>query len=227
MIARRATVLLSMFFVVVGSVTHEARSAPTLDQFYEGPSGGAGNVGAGNAVDWAQSFTAGLSGLLTRVDLHMERNAAVTQELLFDIRTAPGNDVSEPDVGPNILLSVAVPASEFSTTAGWTTIDLAAQGLFVSAGDELAIALQSDDPGGVAGVTYQWSDGGNGSGYLPGLKHIRTATSNWTAQTGSNDFLFRTFVDPTAVPEPASSSVLALLAFAGVVGRRRRRRQRM
>ena len=84
----------------------------------------------------------------------------VTADLLFDIRATNSGTPTEADSGSNLLASVSLPAASVSTAPGWVSVDLSPQNLSVAAGQRLAIALRSDDPGGVAGVTYSWADGG-------------------------------------------------------------------
>ncbi|MBK17886.1 MAG: hypothetical protein CMM52_03485 [Rhodospirillaceae bacterium] len=80
-------------------------AAPVLDQSHDLPVDSGGLLGYGNFLHRAQTFTVGLTGTLTRVDLHVGRFNAASDPLLFDIRTTSGGIPTEPDAGANILES--------------------------------------------------------------------------------------------------------------------------
>src|SRR5688572_21110869 len=70
------------------------------------------NVGHNNYIDWAQTFTVGITGKLTGFDVLMARYASATQPLRFEIRTTTlDRRPTVENAGPNILASGAV-ASE-------------------------------------------------------------------------------------------------------------------
>ncbi len=201
-----------------------ARGAVVLDQVHE-PSlqasvSGAGNVGAANTVAWGQTFTVGFNGKLSAVEVLINRQAVVTQPLLFDIRTIDGDVPSISDAGANILTGGSIPASSIPAASsddldfaelGWVQLDL--PDLPVTPGQVLALVLRSDDPGGEAGLTYYWALA-NDPGYPDGQLASRSLSDPWSPSAGIGaDMGFRTYVD--VVPEPSAMSLLACAALAG------------
>jgi hypothetical protein len=185
---------------------------------------GLSNVGAGNVVDWAQTFTVGLTGSLVGVDLWVTRYEVVTLPLLFDIRRAQGGKPTEADSGANILASAALPANMIpifpvlvSPSTSFSHIDLTRSPVPVKAGDILAIVLRSDDPGIDGGSAYSWHNSG-ADAYPGGGSFLRLFTV--FAGPGTFDQNFRTYVDP--VPEP-STWLLVLGAVSLLLLRRRSR----
>jgi hypothetical protein len=164
----------------------------------------------------AQSFTVGIAGLLTGADL-----------LVFD--GSPGFGLGAPpasDVGVQIRTLLAGLPTETVLTAGiipaavllvdpqnrFSHVDFAA-GIAVVPGEVLALTI--------TGIADGWQGqlGGQAT-YAGGQAFVRThAASPWQPFTAvdpggrSADFLFRTYVDPTAVPEP--STFLLLMVTAG------------
>ena len=86
-------------------------AGPILDQSFDPvlPSfsitiGTFGIVPPPNNLDGAQTFTVGVTGLLTSVDLMVGRDSgSTTEDLLLDIRTTSGGVPTDPNFGSNIL----------------------------------------------------------------------------------------------------------------------------
>ena len=124
-------------------------------QFAPGSRNIIASVGTGNTSDKAQTFTVGITGKLTGLDVWVDRRPAVVQPLVMDIRRTQAGVPSEADTGPDILASEALPATLFVTAPGaidpppatLSHIELNAKSFPVVAGDVLAIVLRSDDPG--------------------------------------------------------------------------------
>lgn len=206
-------------------------AAPILDQQYLVSPLGAFAVIEGTNTDFrveeAQTFTAGLSGLLHSVEIQVARNSASTiDDLLLDIRGTSGGAPLESD--GSALASVAIPASSVpigSSSAAFISVDVSSFGIFVSPGDELAIVLQTLSPFG-----YAWPVKTFGSPLYPGgARYVRgplIGLPTWTFQA-THDQAFRTFVDTEilpAVPEPSSFGLLATGVLALSVYRRRQKR---
>ncbi len=199
-----------------------------LDQAYEGFANSRANVGP---PDRAQTFTVGVAGLLAEIDLKLhKRDAAVTSDLLFDVRpTVAGVPVEEESAA---LASIALPAHWVSTTPTWISFDLRSFDIDVEVDDVLAIVLRDPDGDGVGGGRYRWRalgflDGQENQAYPAGQVFCRLGILcepvTWLAQP-ELDANFRTFV---ALPEPGdlARSAAGLLTLAGLARRRRGRRR--
>jgi len=177
-------------------------------------------VGSGNQVDWAQTFTVGLSGRLTGLDLRIGRQPTTQQPLLYDLRNTSANAPTESDAGANVLVSGQLQASEVPTDFELSAppnvfvhIDLSAAALQVNAGDVLAIVLRSDNPG----TAYRWF-GVNGPPSIPrysGGDSYHRNLAGWNKLSESGDNAFRTYV--SAVPEPSCGALMLMsCAMIGV-----------
>lgn len=175
------------------------------------------NVGVGNVVDWAQTFTVGITGTLTGFDVWVDRQSEVSQPLLFDIRTTLAGVPSEPDFGPNVLASGSLPASMFLADAGsagpppsnFPHVELSSLSFSVVAGQVLALVLRSDDPGAASTLAYNWH-GNNPGAYSNGSAYLRVS-DGWEPQDVAQ--VFRTYVTP--IPEP-SVDLLSIVAVANI-----------
>jgi hypothetical protein len=187
-----------------------------------------GNVAGGRGslpIDKAQTFTVGVSGKLSAFDVWVVKESVVTQPLVFDFRPTVAGAPIEADSGAEILASGEVPASLVPTRESGslpfvlTHVELGDTAFDISAGDVLALALRSDDPGGqFNGVAYSWQ--ARDDLYARGDSYQRhTSTVTWELPFGGpKDYFFRTYVVP--VPEP--SSLLFGVMAMGIWGVRRR-----
>jgi hypothetical protein len=204
------------------SIVVRTAGAEVDQQFVPADWGAESNVGAGNDVDWAQTFTVGLTGTLTGIDIWVDRPAAVTMPLLYDIRTTLAGIPTEPDSSSNVLAYGSIDASMMpiagtgTPRSGMTHIDISSASLSVTAGDVLAIVLRSDDPGtGCCGFTYSWLGDVPAGVYSAGNAYVRAEGGifiTWTTQNQDN--AFRTYVDP--IPEP-SAVFLSMWAIGTVI----------
>ena len=175
-----------------------------------------------NSVIWAQTFTVGVNGLLSELDLKIHKEGFPSEPLLVDIRTVSGGVPSFPDSGANILESWSISpallgfgllgADEFVRTALPNPIA-------VTTGDQLAIVLRSDQPASGLSPSYRWQGLTTGPGYSGGATYLKGSTA-WGIH--GSDRAFQTFVDVPVVPEPSSCALLAGLGIAWF-GRARRR----
>jgi hypothetical protein len=172
----------------------------------------------------AQTFQVRSSGRLTGVDIWTDHPEEIKLPLLFDIRTTVAGVPTEPDVGPNILQSVAVDPGMVSVGRMFPTtfspdkilhIDVRESLIPVSAGQLLAMTMRTRDPGTPTMAAYGFYGRGSYSGGTIFFRNSLQATS-WKSYSG--DIFFRTHIHP--IPEP-SALCLSLLGFAAVFGNRR------
>ena len=101
---------------------------------------------------FAQTFTAGVSGRLVRVDVMLSRQASMTQNLLFELTTTvdgyPSPTLGAPSMG--VIPYEQIPVDPVGTAGGsrdWVSLDLSSFDISVNAGDEFAIVLKLDTGG--------------------------------------------------------------------------------
>lgn len=164
-------------------------SGPALDQFFAPPSGPSTTIGVGLGEETGQTFTAGVTGTLSFVEVYVEQ-ALAGSALVLDVRPTSGGIPVESDL--LALATVTIPDGTIGAPAGFFTFDLQAQDVEVTAGDVLAITLRAVGGSGL----YRWGADGL-PGYDAGAAWSRTPPGFWTETTGA-DFLFRTYVTPPA-----------------------------
>jgi len=121
--------------------------------------------------DKAQTFTVGVSGILTRVEVLITFNPVNFGPLSFDVRKAAGGAPTSDLPASNILATALIPNLGVSTnpTFAWAAID--GLSIPVIQGDQLAIVLQNNAGGGFAG----WR--ANVNGYAAGGLYTRSNTN--------------------------------------------------
>jgi MYXO-CTERM domain-containing protein len=209
-------------------VTH---AAPMLDQSLVPPSPAPVSAQFGSTnfnQQRAQTFTAGISGLLTEVAVDAERFGSSTSgNLVLEVRdTNPANGFP---VSNGFLLQTSVAANVVPPAPNnnnvFTAFDLSSFGLHVNAGDQLAIVLYAQ---GGSGYDFGWL-GALNDPYPRGDPFERViGNHDWLDEgAGSNgyDLGFQTFVDPSPAPEP-SGLLLAGVGALGLLGYGWRRRRR-
>jgi hypothetical protein len=176
-------------------------------------------------VDWAQTFTVGVTGTLTSVDVQIAKGSTTGSDLVVDVRTTTGG-VPSSDAG--ILATMSVPASAVSTSPTFSlfSVDFTAFNLGVNTGDVLAVVLSS-----AATDNYLWR-ATSANGYSGGGA-FNFSLGSWNTSSSFGDLMFQTWVEPTPtddqgggdgdgqMPEP---SLLALAAAGLALARLRRRR---
>jgi len=219
---RTTRLVATCFFVMVSTI---AEATPILDANYQ-PSGAFGDGGSvvASIQTLGQTFTVGLTGLLTDVDVLFERYGAfgftppTQDDLLISIWTTSSG---LPDA--RLTADVVIPIA--SIPIGLTSLQIseyayvsAAFALPVTAGQVLAIVAMSNDPN-----YYAWYRSFAGT-YAGGIGAYRTPVgAPWQVADG-DDFPFRTYVDPAAtapVPEPTSLALVTSGAAAYIASRRR------
>ena len=181
----------------------ESRVVPVLDQVFD--MGSAVNVTLSTSVAYfnteqeqAQSFTNGVTGYLTQVDLYVSTFSGTVGPLEIDIRAA--NSDGRPTSGAGeVIYSTSIPVEEVSEI-GWTTVDLSGAGIRAIEGQRLAVVISVGNVPN-ADITYWWGGrwddpyaGGRFTGRSPG-------SPEWGGDPGW-DLAFRTYVDPVPIEPP-------------------------
>ncbi len=226
-------------------------AVPVLDQSNDNYASSARFLSAG--IDWAQTFTVGLSGRLASVSIKVGRDLPLLSAscggtwgpavcpftggpITVDIRTTSGGAPTGPDSGANILGSGVLTQDQvFSWAPSFFSIDVFP--IPVSAGDILAIAVSGGAADNGTGRYVLMGDMNSSSyfppGYPGGTSFLRTIDhagiqGAWNVSDAANgtttlDLFFKTYVE--TVPEPTT---LALFAFglAGLEVMRRKRKLR-
>jgi hypothetical protein len=213
------TFLLSLtlgFLLLLGGAG--AQAAPTLDQVSDGVT--FTETGFYNALDRAQTFTVGLTGLLTQVDIKIHGTVTFTEDVLFDVRTTFKGIPTEPNIGANILFNAVIPPAAVPEVplfgdVPWTSVFLGAGSFPVTAGSILAISLRTNDD------QVYWLAGSYLNPFPSGIRYSRDVTATWIADPESYIF-FRTWVDVATAPAPSTLLLLGSgMAGLGLLRRRR------
>jgi hypothetical protein len=178
-----------------------AALAGTLDQQQTDGSGGNSAIFSGQSD--AQTFTAGLSGGVDRVDLQLETVATPTAPLTVEIRNVSGGMP-----GTTVLASQSVPGSSVPGTLAFVPINFATSAPVV-AGTQYAIVAYSSTSNG---SPYGWAFTPNGASLYTGGAGFYTLTSPpsgaWSPLNGmlaDADLAFKTYVVVPASTPPAST----------------------
>lgn len=201
--------------IVVAGALAAASSAQAgiefLDQSASGPANSDSAIGRLNAFNHdyliAQTITAGMSGQLLRVEMGVNAYGSPLP-LLVEIR-----DVTGGVPGATLLGSYSWNAGG-PTSGGYLSFDLTSQGIFLTAGQQFAVVLstQQDFTGFANAYTAQTHTGA----YAGGLSLRQTPFSSWSPTNGNESMYFRTYMTPA----PGAAAVLGL---AGLAATRRRR----
>jgi len=204
-------------FTVVLLIIAGASQAVVLDQSQE-QLGGSWLV---ICPDWyfAQTFTAGLSGQLDKIDVYLE-NTFFSE---IDLYPTTFSLVNVNDEVPTDSVLGMVYADNL--VPGWNSIDFSSQSVFLNAGNQYAIVLHNDDPERYFGDSTQWRassldpyDGGSLWVYIDGeWTQVVTPPGGYPDEIFyDKDAAFRTYM----VPEPATICFLVSGSFILLLNRR-------
>jgi hypothetical protein len=198
--------------------TAAANATEVLDQsFIAGvPTNSVANIyGPPGPVSTAETFTAGLSGVLSRVNVEVAHYPGAGDLSVRILTTTDG----VPDTTWNSVLGVAsVPASSVPYAQGLVSVPLTGAPIHVTPGEVLAIALSIDTTGG---TSYQWYGiASHDVPYAGGTTFQEYFSTNgqWKSVAESSGFGaqgysfasgFQTYV---TVPEPVGVAGIGLLA---------------
>jgi len=210
-LVERGTACICTILALTWSI--ESSAAPVLDQSSE--SGVA--LGTLGNPDNAQTFTVGLQGRLSEIQVQVQLNSPPLNDLVLDVRGTSAGAPLEDDV--NVLALTTLSAGDFSYgVPTWASFDVSSYGIDVGVGDILAIVLRS--PTATANANWFWigSDGGNP--YSSGQRWIREAGEIWDGTSfayATSDMNFRSFVEPVPIPSALwlfGSGLLGLIGLA-------------
>ncbi len=206
-IFRMTALAIALTAPMFSSVAH---AVPVLDQSNETLQTTAFNGGT-SLLYWQQTVTAGLSGLLSQVDIYFRDSTNLTQGIDFSINLGSGWQSDGDDYFEHLSL-----------ISGWNSVDVSSAGITLTAGSQFSIGLHG------TGSTFEPSfSGTNEDPYVGGMLYL-----GWSNADGSPygerdyDIDFRTFVDQAnveTVPEPATI-VLTVLGIGAMVRSARHRK---
>jgi len=196
-----------------------------------------GGVVVRSDLDDAQTFTVLNTGVLDSISVDLY-NIDGTGPISMYVVTTSGGLPSEATSGPSVLASATILSSQVSSTPGFVPVSLS--GVDVTAGEELAIVLETTDGNGYVWVgdldwpyfgenegTYSGGlayDQGTGAGATWSTLHFCNSPTNCSGPQA--DFGFETYVSPvSSVPEPSAAwlDLAGLLLVAVRLSRRARR----
>jgi hypothetical protein len=183
-----------MAALAVGAVLPASASAGTLDQQQTQQNT---SVGVNSTQSLAQTFTAGLSGVLDRVDLLLAGTGVglPTAPMTVEIRDAPGGNP-----GTTVLASASVPSSAVALDSYAFVPATLAIPVNVSAGTQYAIVAYSSTDGT---HTFIWGLESVGDPYPPGAPFFQAVSPpgpTWAPDALGGDQAFKTYVTPPAPP---------------------------
>jgi PEP-CTERM motif-containing protein len=180
------------------------------------PTGNFPGFAVANDRTQIQTFTVGITGAVTAIDVQVSREPLTVENLVLSLWSTDAAGLPQARLATE---SVAPTDPAFTSTGPrpFIRLDLTAGGVEVTAGELLAIELNSNAANNPPfNERYLWEIGGQ---YDRGTAYTQIGSSFFRQ---SDDFHFRTFV--TSVPEPGTLVLLStglggLLAY----GWRRRR----
>jgi hypothetical protein len=174
----------------------------------------------------AQTYTAGVSGRLSRVVVDVYKKTDIQEPLFVDIvRTQAGQpsfasvDRLATQIIPPGEVRQLIRLEDANVPIFNISVDFAAAGLHVNTGDVLGIVMRSDAP---ETLGYSWFLI-TGKSYPGGSAYALRHSNNVLSRHSTFDAEFATFV---IIPEP-SSLLLVTFATLAALGAYRRKNRRM
>ncbi len=165
----------------------------------------------------AQTFTAGKTGYLDEVGLQISRTAGITgSSPVFRILPTTVDGAPTTQVGADLFSAIldlnSIPVLSTTAPSPFTTVDVSSAGIWVDAGDKLALVLERAGGGSPPWLVWDLVARGNENGTL----YTQHTPELWVLPSFSipnqHDVGFRTYI---AVPEPpAMASALLFMAVA-------------
>ncbi len=202
--------------------------ADQLDQFHDAPIDSQTSlyrIGAFKVA--AQTFTVGVAGTLSKVELALFRSSEFPGEVAVDIAHVISGTPNFSESGkiatqhlPISAIPVADPAAPLAKT--FVPIDFSSSSVEVSPGDNLAIVLRWSYLG--ANYIAWWENNSSDPSYAGGTFFTYDVIMQSSANIGGSvyDGQFRTYV--TTTPEPGTCTLLSGCLIAIGLMRRNRRR---
>lgn len=191
-------------------------SMPASGQISPGQPMAGFNVGGTNNTAVSQSFTAGLSGALTRIDLALYRLTTSTQPITIKLYGSGVVPLATATLAWNDVPFI----TDFQTTdfANVSSVTFGASAPVVQAGAQLRVTAEAGTVFGLAWL-YQYR---NGVALTYAAGEASRIVGGGAPQPTGADVGFRTWVDAAAVPEPRVwALMIAGFALVGAGLRRR------
>ncbi|SET44071.1 PEP-CTERM protein-sorting domain-containing protein [Nitrosomonas marina] len=219
---KKIEALISAVFGVILLLPIPSNAIPVIDQSQTVNGGGTNNITYVNRL--AQTFTVGMSGLFTGIDI-LAQGLGSDPDITVSIQSLDTNGFPDDS---NILGSSTLsgPSLITSSPTDWH-FDFLASNIVVNAGDQLALVLSStDDPWSTGDVSVVFwgphsslGDFYTGGGYFATWDQNTGQDCGWCS-AGGRDMYFRTYVDQdlsiVSVPEPTTMMLFGI-GFAGLL----------
>ena len=190
--------MMTMWWLAIVSAGALAAS-PVLDQYNDGVT--TGGMAIANDIGEIQTFTAGRSGMLVRIDVEIWKGPRTTEALVLSIWSTDLMGLPATQLAFQSFEAQSV--SPMTTFLGW---NLGSQAMLVSSGTQLAIVANSNARNDLPDFDerYEWGRVG-GDTYAGGEAYYLRGSGYAALQ---EDLKFRTYV--AAIPEPSQAALLVL-----------------
>jgi PEP-CTERM motif len=192
-----------------------AQATPVVDQQFT-PSGSVARLAVANDRTQIQTFTVGITGTLTDIDVRVSKGSQTVADLMLSLWSTNAAGLPQTQLAADSVASTD-PAFAPPGSVALVPFDLTAAAVPVAAGEFLAIELNSNASNNPPfDQRYEWEIGGE---YNRGAAYTQIGT---TIFPQTDDFHFVDFVNPA--PEPGTLALLST-GLAGLLayGWRRRR----